>query len=166
MVEEFRERFEELNSLHHVVDFRPVIRHLEQQFPEIPELGGFHNKTVRTTIVSSSHVRIESRGAENHHRNVFELRIGAKFDQHFQTAHAGQVQIEQHKIGFAAAPVSQLLECGFAVAGMVKVKAERLEAAPYQVRMVGVVFGKEHPRGVAGGSRGVGHGIRLRLVAA
>jgi hypothetical protein len=44
------------------------------------------------------------------------------------------------------------------------IKTERFEAAPYQVRMVGVVLGKEHPRyGVARGSRGVGHGIRLRL---
>ncbi len=164
MVEEFREWFEELNPLHHVVNLRPVTRHLEQQFPEIPELGGFHDKTVRTIFVSSSHVRIESRGAEDHHRNAFELRVGAKFGQHFQTTHARQVQIEQHKIGFAAAPVSQLLECRFAVAGVVKVKAERLEAAPYQVRMVGVVFGKEYPRcNIALGSRGVGHGIRLRL---
>lgn len=107
MVEEFRERFEELNSLHHVVDLRPVICHLEQQFPEISKLGGFHDKTVRTAIVSSSHVRIESRGAENNHGNAFELWAGTKCTQDFQATHARQVQIEQHEIGFVAAPMPQ-----------------------------------------------------------
>jgi hypothetical protein len=57
----------------------------------------------------------------------------------------------------------QLLECVFAVAGVMKVKPKWLEAAPNQVRMVGVVFGKEHPRGAAGGARAVGHVFRLRL---
>lgn len=43
-----------------------------------------------------------------------------------------------------------------------KVKTEWLEAAPDQVGMVGVVLGKEHPRGVAYRARVVGHVLRLR----
>jgi ABC-type uncharacterized transport system YnjBCD ATPase subunit len=39
-----------------------------------------------------------------------------------------------------------LLERRFTVAGVVKIKAKRLETAFDQVRMVGVVFGKEHSR--------------------